>query len=107
LQLSGYFLALISRNILSILLLSPLFSYFHFGIPLLFALLTIMQAVSTEQGKGIADELGIKFFEVSSDKNLNVETPFVALATDIVRSLPPPEPAQVLSTPILSDTQSF
>jgi hypothetical protein len=43
--------------------------------------------VTYEQGKALADEFGIKFFETSAKQNINVETAFKTVATDIVESL--------------------
>lgn len=40
-----------------------------------------------EQGKALADEFGIKFFETSAKQNINVEAAFKTVATDIVESL--------------------
>ena len=45
------------------------------------------QKVSYEQGKALADEFGIKFFETSAKQNINVEDAFRTIATDIVESL--------------------
>ena len=50
-------------------------------------LLVHLQKVSYEQGKALADEFGIKFFETSAKQNINVEAAFKTIATDIVESL--------------------
>ncbi|KAK9318548.1 ras family-domain-containing protein [Lipomyces starkeyi] len=41
------------------------------------------RAVSTEQGKALANELGIPFIEASAKANINVEEAFVSLARQI------------------------
>ena len=43
--------------------------------------------VTYEQGKQLADEYGIKFFETSAKVNTNVESSFMAIARDIVERL--------------------
>lgn len=40
-----------------------------------------------EQGKAIADEYGIRFFETSAKMNTNVDEAFLAIASDIVERL--------------------
>ncbi|KAK9469569.1 ras family-domain-containing protein [Lipomyces arxii] len=41
------------------------------------------RAISTEQGKALANELGIPFIEASAKANINVEEAFVSLARQI------------------------
>lgn len=59
----------------------------------LYALLLLLfwcscyQKVKTEQGKALADEFGLKFFETSAKLNINVDKAFVSIATDIVERL--------------------
>jgi len=43
--------------------------------------------VSFEQGKALADEFGIKFFETSAKLNTNVDTAFMSISKDIVERL--------------------
>ena len=43
--------------------------------------------VSTEQGQGLADELGIPFLEFSAKSNINIEKAFYSLASDIKKRL--------------------
>jgi hypothetical protein len=43
--------------------------------------------VTYEQGKAIADEYGIRFFETSAKMNTNVDEAFMAIASDIVERL--------------------
>ena len=43
--------------------------------------------MKVEQGKGLADEFGLKFFETSAKLNINVDKAFVSIATDIVERL--------------------
>ena len=45
------------------------------------------RAVSTEQGQGLANELGIPFLEVSAKSNINVDKAFYSLASDIKKRL--------------------
>ncbi|KAL9116592.1 MAG: hypothetical protein Q9187_006884, partial [Circinaria calcarea] len=45
------------------------------------------RAVSTERGQQLADELGIRFLEVSAKSNINVEKAFYSLAGDIKKRL--------------------
>ncbi|XP_008665317.1 ras-related protein RABE1c [Zea mays] len=45
------------------------------------------QAVPTSKGQALADEYGIKFFETSAKKNLNVEQVFFSIARDIKQRL--------------------
>ncbi len=40
-----------------------------------------------DQGKALADEFKINFFETSAKMNINVEKAFVSIATDIVERL--------------------
>jgi Ras-related protein Rab-8A len=47
----------------------------------------IFQKVTYEQGKAIADEYGIRFFETSAKMNTNVDEAFLAIASDIVERL--------------------
>ena len=47
----------------------------------------ISQQVSPEQGKALAAEYGIKFFETSAKLNTNVDECFMAIAKDIVERL--------------------
>jgi len=44
---------------------------------------TDKKVISTEQGKELADELGIKFLETSAKANISVEDAFFTLARDI------------------------
>jgi Ras-related protein Rab-8A len=46
-----------------------------------------MQKVTHAQGKALADEFGIKFFETSAKLNSNVDEAFLAIASDIVERL--------------------
>ncbi len=43
--------------------------------------------MSFAQGKALADEFKIKFFETSAKMNKNVDEAFMAIATDIVERL--------------------
>mmetsp|Transcript_21497 Transcript_21497/g.31211 ORF Transcript_21497/g.31211 Transcript_21497/m.31211 type:complete len:211 (+) Transcript_21497:100-732(+) len=43
--------------------------------------------VTHAQGKALADEFGIKFFETSAKMNTNVDEAFLAIASDIVERL--------------------
>lgn len=43
--------------------------------------------MSTEQGQGLADELGIPFLEVSAKSNINIDKAFYSLAADIKKRL--------------------
>lgn len=43
--------------------------------------------ISTEQGQGLADELGIPFLEVSAKSNINIDKAFYSLAADIKKRL--------------------
>jgi GTPase SAR1 family protein len=43
--------------------------------------------VTYEQGKALADEFGIKFFETSAKLNQQVDTAFLSIAKDIVDRL--------------------
>mmetsp|Transcript_24567 Transcript_24567/g.68383 ORF Transcript_24567/g.68383 Transcript_24567/m.68383 type:complete len:212 (+) Transcript_24567:43-678(+) len=45
------------------------------------------RAVTPEQGKALAEEYGIKFFETSAKLNTNVDESFMAIAKDIVERL--------------------
>ncbi|XP_023228485.1 ras-like GTP-binding protein YPT1 [Centruroides sculpturatus] len=45
--------------------------------------------VSTEEGRQFAKVNGFKFFETSAKNNLNVEKPFVTMATDIYKKFVP------------------
>lgn len=45
------------------------------------------QKVTTEQGKQLAAEYGIRFFETSAKLNINVDECFMAIAKDIVERL--------------------
>ena len=45
------------------------------------------RAVSTEQGQGLADELGIPFLEVSAKSNINIDKAFYSLASDIKKRI--------------------
>lgn len=45
------------------------------------------RAVSTERGQQLADELGIRFLEVSAKNNINVEKAFYSLAADIKKRI--------------------
>jgi Ras-related protein Rab-8A len=42
------------------------------------------QRVTFEQGKKLAEEYGIKFFETSAKEKINVDEAFRTIATDIV-----------------------
>ncbi|XP_002129883.2 ras-related protein Rab-10-like [Ciona intestinalis] len=44
--------------------------------------------ISKERGEMIAKEHGIKFYETSAKNNINIETAFIALATDILHKTP-------------------
>nr|CAB3265351.1 ras-related protein Rab-10-like [Phallusia mammillata] len=44
--------------------------------------------ISKERGEQIAKEHGIKFYETSAKNNINIETAFFALATDILHKTP-------------------
>lgn len=46
-----------------------------------------LQKVTHAQGKALADEFGIKFFETSAKLNSNVDEAFLAIASDIVERL--------------------
>lgn len=43
--------------------------------------------VSFAAGKALADEFGIKFFETSAKSNINIDTCFMTIASDIVERL--------------------
>ena len=49
--------------------------------------LASQRQVSTQQGEQLAREYDIKFFETSARSNVNVQTAFVTLATDVVERL--------------------
>ncbi|KAK9474302.1 ras family-domain-containing protein [Dipodascopsis tothii] len=57
------------------------------------------RAVSTEQGKALANELGIPFIEASAKANINVEEAFISLARQIKQRImdtsPEPGPGTV------------
>ncbi|CAK8691301.1 ras-related protein Rab-10-like [Clavelina lepadiformis] len=44
--------------------------------------------ISKERGEMIAKDHGIKFYETSAKNNINIETAFIALATDILHKTP-------------------
>jgi Ras family len=46
-----------------------------------------IQKVTYEQGKALADEFGIKFFETSAKLNSQVDVAFMSIARDIVARL--------------------
>lgn len=46
-----------------------------------------MQKVTFEQGKALADEFGIRFFETSAKLDTNVDNAFMSIAKDIVERL--------------------
>merc|ERR1711924_145695 len=50
------------------------------------------RVVSYEQGKALADEFGVAFFETSAKENLNVEDAFTSITNDIVARLDVDEP---------------
>ncbi|KAK9452904.1 ras family-domain-containing protein [Dipodascopsis uninucleata] len=54
------------------------------------------RAVSAEQGKALANELGIPFIEASAKANINVEEAFISLARQIKQRImdSAPEPTQ-------------
>ena len=58
-----------------------------------------MQAVSTADGKGLADELGAHFLEASAKTGAAVEVAFLALAADIKARSGPPARTGILETP--------
>jgi Ras-related protein Rab-8A len=57
-------------------LLNDTFEYFN-----------LVQRVTTAEGKALAEEFGIKFYETSAKLNLNVDTAFMSIAKDIVDRL--------------------
>ena len=65
------------------------FTPFHssFILSLIHISLTHSQKVSTERGKALANEYGIKFFETSAKLNTNVDESFMSIAKDIVDRL--------------------
>ncbi|KAK9325443.1 ras family-domain-containing protein [Lipomyces orientalis] len=65
------------------------------------------RAVSTEQGKALANELGIPFIEASAKANINVEEAFVSLARQIKQRVDlASEPQQTNNIDISSGTKS-
>jgi len=46
------------------------------------------RVISKDKGEQIASEHGIKFYETSAKNNINIETAFLALATDILHKTP-------------------
>ena len=70
-------------------LMSFLLSLFSDAV-LIFALCVLLchpQKVKMEQGKALAEEFELKFFETSAKLNINVDKAFVSIATDIVARL--------------------
>lgn len=49
--------------------------------------LVFTQRVTTAEGRALAEEFGIKFYETSAKMNLNVDTAFMSIAKDIVDRL--------------------
>eukprot|EP00802_Teleaulax_amphioxeia_P015718 Tamp_15814.p2 GENE.Tamp_15814~~Tamp_15814.p2 ORF type:complete len:211 (+),score=46.47 Tamp_15814:726-1358(+) len=45
------------------------------------------KVVETSRGQALADEFGIKFYETSAKKNLNVDQAFTDIARDVMRRL--------------------
>jgi Ras-related protein Rab-8A len=45
------------------------------------------RAVTYEQGKALADEFGVAFFETSAKENIKVEDAFMSITNDIVARL--------------------
>ena len=45
------------------------------------------RVVSYEQGKALADEFGVAFFETSAKENLHVDDAFMQITNDIVARL--------------------
>jgi len=52
------------------------------------------RVIPKERGEMIAREHGIKFYETSAKSNINIETAFLALATDILHKTPAKDTAQ-------------
>lgn len=52
------------------------------------------RVIPKERGEMIASEHGIKFYETSAKSNINIETAFLALATDILHKTPAKDTAQ-------------
>ena len=46
-----------------------------------------MQAVTFEEGEGLAKEYNIHFFETSAKQDINVEKAFITIATDVKNRL--------------------
>jgi GTPase SAR1 family protein len=63
------------------------------------------RAVSTEQGKQLADELGIPFLEVSAKNNINIEKAFYSLASAIKKGMDTSKSEQVGSQGVNIDHQ--
>jgi len=45
------------------------------------------KVVSTEEGQALADEYGIKFYETSAKNNINVESGFIEIASEVKNRL--------------------
>jgi len=52
------------------------------------------RCIPKERGEMIAKEHGIKFYETSAKSNINIETAFLALATDILNKTPMKDTSQ-------------
>lgn len=55
--------------------------------PSLIVFVCIIQRVTTAQGKALADEFGINFFETSAKLDTNVDNAFMSISKDIVYRL--------------------
>lgn len=50
---------------------------------LLTTVCALVQAISVEEGNNLAKEYSIHFFETSAKQDLNVESAFIKIATDV------------------------